>query len=480
MADADPEYCPPKPPTVDRWPVFVRMLTGMRWSYISNFIEKSYEMKMGYFWLPGRDIYMPNLPELARKILVSEAEHYPKADMSSNMLKLLLGNGVFVSNGEEWKQQRRLIDPAFVLARLERVFPMMQAASDELMKRLAQVEDGAEISIDEEMTHVTADVIFRTMFSTPLSQGEAMKLFEAFMRFQDSAFVVGFLESTWVPSFFALGKRRKAARAGREIRALIEPFVRRRFDKVQAGERLEEEDILSYLTTGVDPETGARFSFDELVDQTAFLFLAGHETSASALSWSLYLLAMRQDVQERVFQEAEQVFGGGPVEFAHIRKLGFTRNVFREALRLYPPVGFLPREATRHEEIREKKIKPRDVMLISPWLLHRHRLVWPNPDAFDPDRFEAAECKHAIRHSYMPFSMGPRICTGRRLCDTRSHPAAGEPGTALQVRAGRRPRAQTGRPPDHPLREWDPAEDDPARLSHFSPRYQLRRSFGAM
>lgn len=406
------DYKPPVPPTAEHRPVFMRMLMGMRWCYISNFIEKSYSMKMGHFWLPGRDIYMPNLPELARKILVTEAEHYPKSDMSSNMLKLLLGNSVFVSNGEEWKQQRRLIDPAFVLARLQRVFPMMNAAADELMSRLAREQDGADMSIDEEMTHVTADVIFRTMFSTPLSQGEAMKLFEAFMRFQDTAFVVGFLESTWLPSFFAFGKRRAAAKAGREIRALIEPFVRERYEQVQRGEKLEQEDILSYLASGVDPDTGVSFSFEELVDQTAFLFLAGHETSASALSWSLYLLAMRQDVQERVFKEVTEVFGDRDVEFGDIKKLTFTRNVFREALRLYPPVGFLPRESTRHEEIREKKIKPRDMMLICPWLLHRHRLIWPKPDVFDPDRFDAEECKHAIKSSYMPFSMGPRICTG--------------------------------------------------------------------
>ena len=411
MSSADVK--PPMPPTVDREPVFLRLLTGINKSYIANFIETSYSMKMGHYWVPGRNIYMPNLPELAQKILVSDAEHYPKGDLLSNMLKMLLGNGVFVADGEEWKQQRRLIDPAFVLARLERVFPLMCDACDDMFERLSAVPDGAEISIDEEMTHVTADVIFRTMFSTGLSQDGAAKLFAAFAQFQKSAFVTGFLESTWVPALFAAGQKRKAKKAGRDIRQLIEPFVRDRFEKVQRGEKLKSEDILSYLAEAEDPDTGARFTFDELVDQTAFLFLAGHETSASALSWSLYLLAMRQDIQERVNGEVHAVAGSRPLQFGHIRKLNFTRNVFREALRLYPPVGFLPREATREEEIRGKKIKPRDVMLICPWLIHRHRLVWDNPDVFDPDRFDTENCKHAIKtHAYMPFSMGPRVCTG--------------------------------------------------------------------
>ncbi|MCP5076180.1 MAG: cytochrome P450 [Rhodobacteraceae bacterium] len=411
MSSAD--FKPPMPPTVDRKPVFLRLLTGINKSYIANFIETSYAMKMGHYWVPGRNIYMPNLPELAQKILVAEAEHYPKSDLLSNMLKMLLGNGVFVSNGDEWKQQRRLIDPAFVLARLERVFPLMSEACDQMFARLAELPDGTEISVDEEMTHVTADVIFRTMFSTGLSQSGAAKLFDAFARFQKSAFIAGFLDSTWLPAIFGAGEKRKAKKSGQEIRQLIEPFVRERFDKTQRGEKLETDDILSYLVEAVDPKTNARFSFEELVDQTAFLFLAGHETSASALSWSLYLLAMRQDVQDRVNNEVRAVTGEHPIKFGDIRTLGFTRSVFREALRLYPPVGFLPRQATRTEEIRGKKIKPRDMMLICPWLIHRHRLVWDKPDVFDPDRFETENCKHAIKnHAYMPFSMGPRICTG--------------------------------------------------------------------
>lgn len=408
-----PDFKPPMPPTVDRKPVFLRLLLGVNQSYIANFIETSYRMKMGHYWVPGRDIYMPNLPELAKTILITEADHFPKGDMLSNMLKMLLGNGVFVSNGEEWKQQRRLIDPAFVLARLERVFPLMSAACDDMFTRLDRHADGAELWVDQEMTHVTADVMFRTMFSAGLSQDGAAKLFDAFTRFQKSAFVAGFLDSTWVPSFFGAGQRRKAKLAGQEIRSLIEPFVRERFDAVQRGERLETEDIVSYLTEAVDPQTGARFSLEELIDQTAFLFLAGHETSASALSWALYLLAMKPDAQDRVYREVREIAEQEPLRFDDIRKLKFTRNVFRETLRLYPPVGFLPRQATRKEEIRDKKIKPRDLMLICPWLIHRHRLIWDKPDVFDPDRFETDNCKHAMKnHAYMPFSMGPRICTG--------------------------------------------------------------------
>ncbi len=408
---SQPQSLPPMPPTVGRKHVLLRMLAGRKKGYLSNLMATSYRMKMGYLRLPGRNLYMPNLPELARQILVTDAWHFPKSDLNSNMLRMLLGNGLFVANGEEWKRQRRLIDPAFALTRLARVFPLMRDACDDLLSRLAKIPEGDEVLIDEEMTHVTADVICRTMFSTPLTQSAASKLYAAFSRFQDVALVIGMLEATWLPNFILSGRRRKAAKAAKEIRALIIPLVEARLAKLRRGEELEE-DILSYLITSVDPKTGASFSHDELVDQTAFLFLAGHETSASSFGWTLYLLAMRQDVQDRVYDETADIVGDRPVEFGDIRKLSYTRCVFKEALRLYPPVGFLPREATRHECMRDKKIKPRDIMLVSPWLLHRHRLVWPDPDAFDPDRFAGKECKEAIRTAYMPFSMGPRVCTG--------------------------------------------------------------------
>ena len=392
-------------------PFFVRMLS-MRNNYLANFIDKSYEMKMGHNWLPGRNIYMPNMPELVRKILVDEAEHYPKSDMLSNILKMLLGEGVFVTNGEKWKQQRRMIDPAFVVAKLRHVFPLMWQATLAMLARLESFEDGAIVDMDKEMTHVTADVIFRTIFSTEIGSERARKLFEAFTRFGEAALIYGFLQSTKIPGIFTFRRRRKAKQSAREIRQLIEPLIRERYDRHQRGETLGEKDILTSLVTAVDPVTGATFNFDELVDQTAFLFLAGHETSASALSWTLYLMSMSPETQTRMHREAVDLLGDREPQFRDLQKLSFIRDVFREALRLYPPVGFLPREASRCEMMRDKQIKPRDVMVVSPWLIHRHRLLWDKPEFFDPDRFARAECAKSVRTAYLPFSIGPRICSG--------------------------------------------------------------------
>jgi cytochrome P450 len=170
--------------------------------------------------------------------------------------------------------------------------------------------------------------------------------------------------------------------------------------------------MLAAFIDAEDPETGKRFNDRELVDQVGIMFLAGHETSASALAWALYLIAQVPDVQRRLQAEADAVFADGPLEFAKMRQLPFTRDVFRETLRLYPPVAFVPRDASEAEEMRGKQILPGSILFVSPWLMHRHTEHWEDPDVFDPDRFARQETRASEQKAYLPFSKGPRVCLG--------------------------------------------------------------------
>jgi cytochrome P450 len=158
--------------------------------------------------------------------------------------------------------------------------------------------------------------------------------------------------------------------------------------------------------------TGDRFTRKELVDQIAVLFLAGHETSASALGWALYLIATHSGVQERMHQESDGVFGGRAAEFGDMKRLRLARDVFREALRLYPPVSFISRDTVQTERMRSKTLAKGSVVMVSPWLIQRHRRLWDRPDDFDPDRFATAAGKESARQAYLPFSAGPRVCLG--------------------------------------------------------------------
>jgi cytochrome P450 len=159
-----------------------------------------------------------------------------------------------------------------------------------------------------------------------------------------------------------------------------------------------------------DPVTGDGFTTEEMVDQVAIFFLAGHETSASALAWALYLLATHAEVQEKVAQEAKS-FMADP-QFSRLSALKFTRDVFREALRLYPPVPMMVRETKAPEVMRDRKAPKGAQVVLSPWHLHRHTRLWDNPDGFDPTRWSTENGRTCAREAYMPFSQGARVCTG--------------------------------------------------------------------
>jgi cytochrome P450 len=330
----------------------------------------------------------------------------------ADTLGLLLGDSVFVSNGDVWKRQRRMMTPAFEHTRVKVVFDMMLEAAKNMQERLDVVADGRTVDVEEEMTLVTADIIFRTIFSRPIGRDEANVIFKAFRIYQEAAFAHVANRAMCLPEWLSFLTLRRAKKTARIIRGALDPIVARRHASFHAGEPQVHNDILQSLVSIKDEVSGTYFDLRELCEQVAMLFLAGHETSASALSWSLYLLSKDQEVQDRAHAEVVETVGDRPLTFQDLRKLELTRNVFTEAMRLYPPVPFLPREARKTCPIRNKTAKAGSIVSISPWLIHRSRSQWQNPDAFDPDRFSRPETRDAERHCYIPFSKGPRVCLG--------------------------------------------------------------------
>jgi cytochrome P450 len=345
------------------------------------------------------------------RILVKEADRYPKSIAMGSMLEFLMGTGVFVSNGALWRKQRRMLDPAFDQARIRDVFPLMRIATEEMAERFRRHEDGEVLAIDEETTHVTADIIFRTIYSKPLEGEESRRIFRAFGRFQELAYAQGVWNMAGVPHWLSPG-RFFARRQANIIRGLLERGVQERLDELAAGAGAERKDILASLLEATDPESGEKFSRKDLVDQISVLFLAGHETSASVLAWALYLIAMRPDIQERLHAESVAAFADRQPEFSDMRKLRLARDVFRETLRLYPPVSFMTRDASEPGMLRDKHIEPGEMIFVSPWLIQRHTKLWDRPDVFDPDRFSDPASKESQRSAYLPFSAGPRVCLG--------------------------------------------------------------------
>ena len=406
-------YIPPFPTPLDRsqkrslWNLFKR---GRR-SWLATLYEGSYTGRLTRVRLPGVQLFLVKIPELIKEVLVDRSESFPKHELSDTILKPLLGNSIFTTNGPTWERQRRMLDPAFGQAKLKEVFTLMRGGSEALLNRLDQLDEGEAADIELEMTHVTADIILRTILSESLESEGAQKIFKAFNLFQDKAALMiqmGFFRiPLWLaPHHYIIWKR-----SGREIRELLAQSIRSRYEAYQAGEKSDHRDILQSLIETRDPEDGSAFTLVELVDQVAMLFLAGHETSASALSWSLFLIAKCPDIQERLHQETCSVLGDREPEFKDVSRHRQIRNVFRETMRLYPPVGFLTfRKSTNSQRLQDRDIPDGSPVVVAPWLVHRHRELWDRPDEFDPDRFEGGLDQPSC--AYIPFGQGPRICIG--------------------------------------------------------------------
>lgn len=389
---------PPKPePRADKVSLWGH-LRAFRRDILSAQPARLYRAWMAEFRTPFFESYLCNDPALVRLVLDERPVDFPKSGRVTEGLRPLLGRSVFVTNGEEWLRQRRIIDPAFEGGRVREAFPAIWAASEAAVARMGE----GEVEIELAASHAAADVIFRTLFSIPIEDEVAQAVFGEFRAYQRSAPILNLGAFVRLPGWLPRLHRRATRRSAAVIRGLIEGLTAARAGAIAAGEA--PNDLATKIMTTADPVTGQRFGTEEMVDQVAIFFLAGHETSASALGWALYLLATHPEEQERVAAEARAL----RPEFGVMGALRFTRDVFREALRLYSPVPMLVRETVRPEEFRGRWMQRGAQVVISPWHLHRHERLWERPDAFDPDRWVG----EVPQGGYLPFSRGPRVCPG--------------------------------------------------------------------
>ncbi|THH38689.1 cytochrome P450 [Aliishimia ponticola] len=400
---------PPKPPSrpdrVSLW----RYARLFRQDILSAQPERLYRAWMAEFRTPFFRSYLVNQPDLVRRVLKERPKDFPKSNRIAEGLRPLLGESVFLTNGAAWERQRRIIDPAFEGGRLRETFPAIWEAAQACATRL-EARAGAAVEIEEQASHAAADVIFRTLFSIPIEHELARDVFEEFRRYQRSQPILNIAAFVplprWLPRLFRKDTRASAAR----IRLLITRLTDARAADIREG--TAPDDLATKIMTTVDPVNGDSFTPQEMVDQVAIFFLAGHETSASALAWSLYLLAEHPDWQARVAQEAQEALQGGRADFAAVSKLRVARDVFREALRLYPPVPMMVRETQCPEQFRNRQVPKGSQIVISPWHLHRHTQLWDNPDGFDPGRWGGKAAQACPRDAYIPFSAGARVCPG--------------------------------------------------------------------
>ncbi|MEO1191862.1 MAG: cytochrome P450 [Pseudomonadota bacterium] len=401
-------YHPPRPKSLPAVAALLRAVAKGDGDLLSLLPAAAYRMAMGQLGYSRRSIWVVNAPELVREIMLDPQDDFPKSDLMVGALEPMIGDSIFISRAATWRRQRRMVDPAFTHMRINNAFSAMEAAVTAREAALdAAAEAGEPVSLDLTMSHLAADIMTRTVFSVPFESKAAQEVFDAFAHFERHVAQVEIRRMIMDKAWTKVPQKAEVLAACASIRRHLGVLL----DEHQArGGR--QEDIAAAFVAARDSESGSGFTREELIDQLGVLFLAGHETTASALTWVFYILAEQPDLLARVRTEVEAVAGDGPITLEHTKRLPFVRNIFRETLRLYPPITFLPRVADRTTRIGNKRIKKGAMIIISPWTLHRNHRYWTNPDAFDPNRFSPEREGEQVPGAYIPFGLGPRICVG--------------------------------------------------------------------
>ena len=415
-------YTPPKPDTRSAIAALMRAALHGDGDLLSLLPTSAYRVPIGPLGYSRRQILIVNQPDLVRHVLLDPEGIFPKSDLMVSALAPLIGDSIFVSSGATWQRQRRLIDPALSMMRVNRAYPAMQAGAQACEAQLAaHARNGTMFSLDLAMSHLTADIICRTVFSTGLDTHAAHEVFSAFTVFERSVAQVEIrrliMDRAWTQVPQRQAVLDACALIRRHLGDLLDTHLgadAARFDDIAAAVAQARDD-----TDGLMSNSGA-FTREELIDQLGVLFLAGHETSASAMTWVFFILASQPHLVARLRREVAEVAGSGPIGFEHTKNLPTVRNIFRETLRLYPPITFLPRVATAPTQLASFRVRRGALVMVSPWVLHRHEQYWRDPNVFDPDRFMPGREPEMTPGAFIPFGLGPRVCAGAAFATTEA------------------------------------------------------------
>ena len=352
----------------------------------------------------GKRWHMVMDPGALKRVLRDKVEDYPKSTVTKLILEQAIGDSLFVAEGAEWLWQRRTAAPVFSHRNVAALAPVMTAAAERSSARIA-ASNGRGADMFAEMVAATFEVISDVTFSggEAFDRGAVHRAIEDYI---GHAAKVSVLDLLGVPGWVPRPGRMLAGPAMREMRRIADAAI----DSRRTSGRGAVPDLLDLLLEGEDPKTGRKMTTSELRDNLLTFIVAGHETTALTLSWALYLCAFDQNVQDAARAEAQAVLGDRAATAADIASLPLTRQIIDETLRLYPPAAFLSREAMVADELCGREIRVGDTVVLPIYALHRHHMLWDNPDQFDPSRF--TDPKAIDRFAYLPFGDGPRVCIG--------------------------------------------------------------------
>jgi cytochrome P450 len=393
-------------PRRGRMPIFEFFRT-LRDNMVATYGEEAYERDIVERKMFGRRRFLVNDPAAVKHVLLDNAANYQKTEITRRLLEPGLGKGLITSEGETWRQHRRTMSPAFDYRSIAAYAPIMTQAARDLLEDWSGLGEDTPVEVGTAMMQTTLTIISRTMFSS--DSDRVVGIMERGAGRYQAQMRPNMMDFLGFPAWLAgLGRIRVADRTLGEFDAEIDRLIALRSSDPENGPK----DLLARLIAARDEQTGGGMTAQEVRDHVITIFMAGHETTAMAMTWIWYLLSQHAAVEAKLHAELDAVLGGRAPGSQDLDKLTYTRMVVEESMRLYPPVHTIAREALADDTVAGRRIPAGSAVLISPWVLHRHRRLWRDPGRFDPERFSPDEAAARARFSYLPFGGGRRICIG--------------------------------------------------------------------
>jgi cytochrome P450 len=386
---------------------FFEFVRALRDSAITSYAQEAYESDIVERRIFGRHVFVVNDLAAIKHVLIDNAASYQKTEITRRILEPGLGKGLITSEGDTWRQHRRTMSPAFDHRSIAAYTPVMTAAAEELLTEWGRVPAGAGIDVANAMMEVTLNIISRTMFSND-SDDIVEIMARSAGRYQVEMRPNIFDMMGWPKWLAGLSRNGVAQRTLGEFDKVIDRLIEERARNPAS----QPKDLLARLIAARDEQTGGGMTAQEVRDQVITIFLAGHETTAMAMTWTWFLLSQHPAEEAKLHAELDAVLGGRVPSHDDLSKLTYTRMVIEESMRIYPPVHTIARQALADDTLVGRRVPKGSTVMIVPWLLHRHVKLWENPGRFDPERFSAERSSNRARFSYLPFGGGKRICIG--------------------------------------------------------------------
>jgi cytochrome P450 len=403
-----PEYFEPvRPLPLASDPGAIRLLSLARRDLLSFWSERDYRNEFAGRRFLRRWIFIANSPDTVEHVLLTRHDRYQrKSPYMRKALEPLLGDGLFNSDGETWRTRRAIEAPAFSSGNLRRFAPVMTQCALELRDRWRSAAGAVARPLLPEMARLTAEIIARTLFDGALGPGRAASIVRNFSAYQSGIEQFDFGAFFGLPDWFPRTPQwRSATRAAHSIHRILDDLIAARLREAPGTSTL-----LDLLLQHHRPGSAAGLTLEQVRNEAAVIFMAGHETTANALAWTWYLLAGDPRVEARLHAELKSVLGTRAPGYEDVPALKYARAIIEEAMRLYPPVPILSRECLADDLVRGREVPAGSIMLVVPWLLHRHELLWDHPHRFVPERFTLEWPRRHAKFSYLPFSAEAILC----------------------------------------------------------------------